>query len=259
MPRRKSSDGKDTYRVETITKNKVHDKKRPEKTNKAGTVIEKTKSITILKPKVKKQLNDKENSTKRERRLYDGSISIYNRNKFNLTTTASTTTTPFIYLKPYLTLTIKVMVHLDSILTQRLYSKTNRSRLLANIHTTELLQDVRNIFAASALRVNIVFHLNGVKFLKSSNAVPAEANAIQYLEGYCRWQGNFKSKEHHYSILLTGLDIVHYDEEGRKSKKNSGKLFIYSLQFIKFPTYVWFMLTRPAYMWYRFTCPTYMW
>lgn len=169
------------------------------------------------------------------RKSYDGSRKIDKLNLLDATTIASTTTTsasPFIHLRPYLTLTIKLMVHYDSMLTRRLYTNTNRSRLHAKLHIAEILQDVRNIFAASALRVNIIFYLNGVKFLKSSNAVPLEANAVKYLEGYCRWQGSFKSKEHYYSILLTGLDIVHYDHTGAKSKKNSGKYSFHYFNYI---------------------------
>lgn len=199
----------------TIVKNKIHDNK-PKNKKKHGTIIEKTKTITILKSKVKKQLNDNGDSSDLRRQSKEE----------NVKKIQNTTTHPlqrFIHLKPYLTLTIKLMVHFDSILTNRLFTHTNRSKLIAKLRTAEILQEVRSIFAASALRVNIIFHLNDVKFLKSSNAVPMEANAIKYLEGYCRWQGQFKAKDHYYSILLTGLDIVHYDISGKKSKKNSGK------------------------------------
>lgn len=223
----------------TIVKNKIHDKK-PKNINKSGTIIEKTKSITILKSKIKKQMNDERKKNNKinnkderdDRDVYESGRKSIDRNikieKIELPFITSTTTSssfPFIHLKPYLTLTIKVTFHYDSILAHTLYAHTNRSRLLAKLQAAELLQGVRTIFAASALRVNIIFHLNDVKFLKSSNAVPAEANAIKYLEGYCRWQSGFKSKEHYYSILLTGLDIVYYDKFGRKAKKNSGKYF----------------------------------
>lgn len=227
MSKRSSKGGKDTYRTITVFRNKLHDKK-PRNISKSGTIIEKTKTITIFNSKVKKQMNNKEdtkqkNYTRKDaRKLYDKKINI---EKIDLSSTLRTTNTPastFVHLKPYLTLTLKVVVHYDSTLTRRLYP--TRSKVQAQLHTTELLQEIKNIFASSALRVNIKFQLNDVKFLKSSNEVPFETNAIKYLQSYCKWQGRFKEKEHYYSILLTGLDIVHYDSSGKLSKKNSGKL-----------------------------------
>lgn len=220
MSRRKSKGGKDTYRTITVFRNKLNDKK-PRNISKSGTIIEKTKTITIFKSKVKKQMNNKEDTKENGRKFFDKKINI---EKIDLSSTLRTTNTPAVtsvYLKPYLTLTLKVVVHYDSILTRRLYP--TRSKIQAKLHTTELLQGIRNIFASPALRVNVKFQLNDVKFLKLSNEVPFETNAIKYLQAYCKWQGGFKEKEHYYSILLTGLDIVHYDSSGKLSKKNSGK------------------------------------
>ncbi|XP_045452344.1 A disintegrin and metalloproteinase with thrombospondin motifs 16-like [Melitaea cinxia] len=127
--------------------------------------------------------------------------------------------------KPNHDITIKVMIHIDKVLTRKLVKehRLTTRKTLKNI-TNGILEDARKLFKQSNLNQTVKFKLLDTRFLRNDKVISMNENAQKYLSSYCDWQSKKKISQRslYYSVLLTGLDLYHMNN-GRIIKSNSGR------------------------------------
>ncbi|KOB65055.1 putative tick adams, partial [Operophtera brumata] len=115
-------------------------------------------------------------------------------------------------------ITIPVTVHLDKALTRYLpreFKSRNREKVKKNFRN--ILNNVEDLFRRPSLNQTVQFTLLDVKFLKNSTKFVMDENVSKYLNSYCQWQGEKKTKKKwYYSILFTGLDLFYYGRNNTK-------------------------------------------
>lgn len=123
--------------------------------------------------------------------------------------------------------TIPLVIHYDKVISD-LLSKRYGPKWKIKIKTLskKFVKEAEEKFRHSSLKRKITLNLIDVKFLRNiTNVLKIDDYSVNYLKNYCEWQAIKKklSKKIFYSVLITGVDLYYFNQNGKKNRKRIGK------------------------------------